>query len=106
MLKSFIAKKGTGSIRHLGGEMNRIGRRENWSGKGRRNRGENVGRGEKMECCGNREISGYKVILCCCFLTCVILWDGGMGNLTNTAISSDLLGLPWADNRESMDYQI
>ena len=31
MLKSFIAKKGTGSIRHLGGEMNRIGRRENWS---------------------------------------------------------------------------
>ena len=59
-----------------------------------------------MECCGSREISGYKLFLYF-FLTSVVIWDGrGVGNLTYTAISLGLLGLPWSDNRQPRKHGI
>ena len=69
----------------MGGKRNRIGRMENWPGK--------VARREKMECCGSREISGYKVISWL-FLTWVVSWVGGGGEAGEFDLHFGPLGTP------------
>ena len=100
-----LLKKGTDSIRHLGGERNRIWRRENWSGKGGRNRGENVGRGEKMECCGSREISRKKVILWLFFNLRDHMGWGIWLTLRSPWVSWDSLGRT-TNNQENMESNL